>query len=333
MGAILSLGLIAWRCGIWKTFCIFAVEEINSNLHKSMKTKLLLVTAFILFALGSTNAQVNNNDPDRAYNIGMQYYNQQKYEEAIPWLEIAKKKYKQAHFPLATSYHSLRGEDNHEQAYWNYGLVIGHPECHSRSELFSAFWWLAFFKEDGVGSISSDLKGALFFFEQARQYVDNSNRRNLEDNIARIKKRIADGDTAPRKKVTKDGLLYSGVYTISGEEYDRRLKKYLNKSADKYVNVEIYEDYIIVDNDKCKRYNWEERAGDYKDLMNVFFKDARGKRVYSFVVKGETIADKVIEYYVVDNNYNIYKIRSQPDLHTYDIPMAKGKKEMPRHYK
>lgn len=66
-------------------------------------------------------------DAIQAYKTGMQYYNQKKYSDAVYWLKkAADGKYAYAYFPLAISYHSLPGEENHEQAYWNYGKVLGH---------------------------------------------------------------------------------------------------------------------------------------------------------------------------------------------------------------
>lgn len=327
-------------------------EAAAKNIYKDRLEAANKEKAIAKPATQERKPQDTTSDPAKAYNIGMQYYNQKKYEEAIPWLEIAKKKYKQAHFPLATSYHSLRGDDNHEQAYWNYGLVIGHPECHSRSELFSAFWWLAFFKEDGVGSISSDLKGSLYFFEQARQYVDNSNRRNLEDNIARIKKRIADGDTAPRKKVTtqatsptssktpqttsksgntnsqttnKDDLLYSGTYTISGEVFLKEENRYIEKGKDEYLEIKIYKDFILV-----KNSSGEEKRYDYNHTID-------GWKVYQKIkLQGEFFTTHIYENYIVNSKFDVgridrYNYTDENKVITYMKFMEKGRTKMPRH--
>ena len=323
-------------------------KEIYKNHQESVKNEKTIAQS----TTQERKPQVTDNDPTKAYNIGKQYYNEKKYKEAIPWLKIAKEKYKQAYFPLAISYHSLPGEDNHEQAYWNYGHVIGHPECFSSSEMFSAYWWLAFFKEDGVGSISKDLKGALFFFEQARKYANDANRNSLENNITRIKRKIAEGDTSPRQNVTtqatsptssktpqttsksgntnsqttnKDGLLYSGTYTISGEEFLKEENRYIEKGKDEYLEIKIYKYFILV-----KNSSGEEKRYDYNHTID-------GWKVYQKIkLQGEFFTTHIYENYIVNSKFDVgridrYNYTDENKVITYMKFMEKGRTKMPRH--
>lgn len=185
-----------------------------------MKTFYLSIVLTILsFLIGNNmlHAQVSN-DILQAYQLGMQYHNSGKHKEAIPWLEkAAKGNYYKAYLPLALSYHSLPGESNHEKAYWNYGHAIVHEDCFSRDELHLAFTYLGIFKEGGVGSISKDLEGALFFMERALEYASGANRPSCLSSIERIKQEIAEEKSNANRISPSFTLGFYDMDVVNGE--------------------------------------------------------------------------------------------------------------------
>ena len=121
-----------------------------------------------------------------------------------------------------------------------------------------------------------------------------------------------------------DGLLYSGTYTISGEIYLNEKKEYIDCGSDSYVEIKIYEDYIIVKNNAG-----EEKKYDYSETKN-------GWKCYKYVIVNEDFIGRIhYEKYIVDSNYDVAKIdeyiQYTDKVKTYITSMAKGKKKMPRH--
>lgn len=185
-----------------------------------MKTFYLSIVLTILsFLIGNNmmHAQVSN-DILQAYQLGMKYYKSKDFQEAIPWLEkAAKGNYIEAYLPLALSYHSLPGESNHEKAYWNYGSVIFHEEYFSRTELYKTYLYLGIFKEEGVGSIPKDLEGALYFMESALEYASEVTRPLCLNNIARVKKKIAEEKSNANRISPSFTLGFYDMDVVNGE--------------------------------------------------------------------------------------------------------------------
>lgn len=168
--------------------------------------------------------------------------------------------------------------------------------------------------------------------------IVSQNNKIKSTNVQQAKKSL-DTKTNSQTK-DNDGLLYSGTYTISGEVYYREDKEYYEGlySKDEYVEIKIFEDSIIIkDNkgntEKAERIEWRRIEDLFKKIIGYDF--ARGKKLYW---AESDIIIPIIIIYSVDSEYNIHKIKivqssqKKEITSTIDIPMAKGKKEMPRHY-
>ncbi len=125
---------------------------------------------------------------------------------------------------------------------------------------------------------------------------------------------------------TKDnnGLLYSGIFTISGECYSYETKKYTDMGADTFVDVKIYNDYIIIKNSlgEEQRYNYFETRNEWRCYRKIDTDLVLLERIQyeTYIVKSNFDMAKVLEY------YKNYKKES-----TVFYPMDKGRKKMLRH--
>jgi hypothetical protein len=164
----------------------------------------------------------------------------------------------------------------------------------------------------------------------------SQNNKIKSTNVQQVKESV-DTKTNSRTK-DNNGLLYSGTYTISGEEYNRERKEY-NSSVwgDSYVDIKIYEEYLTITyedgrSEKISRIYWGLIEDEFQKKIGKDF--ARGKKLYYSEIKTDGFFSWVDLYYV-ESNYNMGIIQfgySGKKHSTSDIMMAKGRKEMPRHH-